>query len=75
MSFVDVRELHLKDQFDGPDAVWELEVARFPAVVTVDAHGRSLHDIVRDVSTRRTARAIYGQAPGSSFARSPKWEV
>lgn len=44
---------HFKDEFDSRDAMWELEVSGFPAVVTVDAHGRSLPDIVRDVSSRR----------------------
>ncbi len=49
----EVRENYLRNQFDGPDAVWELEVEDFPAVVTIDAHGRNLLDIVKDVSSRR----------------------
>ena len=49
----EVREVHLTDQFSGADAVWELAFENFPAVVTIDAWGRSLHDIVRDVSQRR----------------------
>lgn len=48
-----VRDVHLTDKFSGPEAIWELEVENFPAVVTMDAFGRSLHDIVRDVSHRR----------------------
>jgi fumarate hydratase class I len=31
-------------EFGSPEAIWELEVENFPAVVTIDAHGRSLHE-------------------------------
>jgi fumarate hydratase subunit beta len=41
-----VRNVYLKDEFGSPEAIWELEVENFPAVVTIDAHGNSLH---RDV--------------------------
>jgi fumarate hydratase class I len=37
-------------QFGSPEAVWELRIKDFPAVVTMDAHGRSLHQEVSDVS-------------------------
>jgi fumarate hydratase class I len=37
-------------QFGSPEAVWQLRVKDFPAVVTMDAHGRSLHQEVADVS-------------------------
>ena len=30
-------------KFGAPEAVWELEVENFPAVVTRDAHGHSFH--------------------------------
>jgi tartrate/fumarate subfamily iron-sulfur-dependent hydro-lyase beta chain len=39
-------------QFGSPEAVWQLRVKDFPAVVTMDAHGRSLHQEVADVSKR-----------------------
>lgn len=48
-----VKNVHYKDSPDAREACWELEVSDFPAIVTVDSHGRSLPDIVRDVSTRR----------------------
>jgi tartrate/fumarate subfamily iron-sulfur-dependent hydro-lyase beta chain len=38
------------EQFGSPEAVWELEVRNFPAVVTIDAHGNSLHRVVQDRS-------------------------
>ena len=31
------------DQFGSPEAIWQLKVERFPVVVTIDAHGNSLH--------------------------------
>ncbi len=41
-----VRHVYFQEKFGSPEAIWELEVADFPAVVTIDAHGNSLH---RDV--------------------------
>jgi fumarate hydratase class I len=38
--------------FGIPEAMWHLRVKNFPAVVTMDAHGRSLHEDVRDASTK-----------------------
>ena len=32
-----------KLEFGIPEAIWELEVKDFPAVVTIDSNGRSLH--------------------------------
>ncbi len=36
-----------KLDFGVPEAIWVIEVKDFPAVVTMDAHGTSLHDSVR----------------------------
>jgi fumarate hydratase class I len=44
-----VENVHLK-HFGSPEAVWELKVKDFPAVVTMDCHGRSLHQEVADAS-------------------------
>jgi fumarate hydratase class I len=38
-----VLQVHFLEKFGSPEAIWELEVENFPAVVTMDAHGRSLH--------------------------------
>lgn len=38
-----VRNVYMMEKFGAPEAIWELEVERFPAVVTMDAHGNSLH--------------------------------
>jgi len=48
-----VPRVFLKEKFGSPEAVWEMEVANFPAVVTMDAHGRSLHAEVSDDSKQR----------------------
>jgi fumarate hydratase class I len=45
-----VEGVHLKEKFGSPEAVWVLRVKDFPAVVTMDAHGRSLHQEVADTS-------------------------
>ena len=46
----DVPSVHLKEKFGSPEAAWEMRVKDFPAVVTMDAHGRSLHQEVADAS-------------------------
>ncbi|GLG01779.1 fumarate hydratase class I [Alicyclobacillus hesperidum subsp. aegles] len=38
------------EQFGVPEAMWHLEVEGFPAIVTMDAHGNSLHKDVADES-------------------------
>ena len=30
-------------EFGTPEAMWHLDVRDFPAIVTMDAHGNSLH--------------------------------
>jgi fumarate hydratase class I len=37
-------------EFGTPEAMWHLEVRDFPAIVTMDAHGNSLHQEVEDES-------------------------
>lgn len=38
-----VRNVYMLEKFGSPEAIWELEVEDFPAVVTMDSHGGSLH--------------------------------
>lgn len=47
-----VRGVHLLE-FGTPEAMWELEVEDFPAVVTMDSHGHSLHQHVADASAEK----------------------
>jgi fumarate hydratase subunit beta len=52
-----VRNVYFKDEFGSPEAIWELEVVDFPAVVTIDAHGNSLHkDVFEQSKAALTAR-------------------
>jgi len=37
-------------EFGTPEAMWHLDVCDFPAIVTMDAHGSSLHKEVEDAS-------------------------
>jgi len=37
-------------EFGTPEAMWHLEVRDFPAIVTMDAHGNSLHKEVEEQS-------------------------
>jgi fumarate hydratase subunit beta len=47
-----------KLDFGVPEAMWVIEVSDLPAVVTMDAHSRSLHQEVEDKSRRELARLI-----------------
>lgn len=53
-----VRNVYLMEQFGSPEAIWELEVERFPAVVTMDAHGQSLHRDVFAASQAELAKHL-----------------
>ena len=44
---------HKVDEFGAPEGLWLLGVRDFPTVVTMDAHGRSLHDEVEATSGRQ----------------------
>lgn len=39
-----------KLDFGVPEAIWVIEVKDFPVVVTMDSHGNSLHDVIRQKS-------------------------
>lgn len=40
-------------EFGTPEAMWHLDVTDFPAIVTMDAHGNSLHKDVEEASGAR----------------------
>jgi fumarate hydratase class I len=42
-------------EFGTPEAMWHLTVNDFPAIVTMDSHGRSLHQDVEEESGRELA--------------------
>ncbi len=53
-----VRNVYFFEKFGAPEAIWELEVENFPAVVTMDSHGRSLHKEVFDASQAELAKRV-----------------
>jgi fumarate hydratase class I len=53
-----VRGVYFLEEFGSPEAIWEFEVERFPAVVTMDAHGHSLHAQVFAASQAALARRL-----------------
>jgi len=40
-------------EFGTPEAMWQLTVKDFPAILTMDAHGNSLHKDVEQESGER----------------------
>jgi len=50
--------VHGYDRFGAPEAVWELLVQDFPAMVTMDSHGNSLHADVARRSQQRLAELL-----------------
>lgn len=53
---VDVWKL---EEFGVPEAMWLLEVENFPAIVTMDAHGRSLHNDIAKKSGSALKKLIW----------------
>src|SRR5882724_8898753 len=53
-----VRGVYMMEQFGAPEAIWEFEVERFPAVVTMDANGGSLHREVFASSQAELAKRL-----------------
>jgi fumarate hydratase class I len=53
-----VRNVYFLKEFGSPEAIWELEVADFPAVVTMDSHGNSLHKEVFAHSQAELAKRL-----------------
>jgi fumarate hydratase class I len=54
-SIQEVLDVHLID-FGIPEAMWHLRVNNFPAIVTMDAHGNSLHADVEKVTADELER-------------------
>ena len=53
-----VRNVYFAAEFGAPEAIWELEIADFPAVVTIDAHGNSLHKTIFAASRAELAKRL-----------------
>ena len=53
-----VRGVYFLERFGAPEAIWEFEVERFPAVVTMDSHGNSLHREIFAASQAELAKRL-----------------
>ena len=53
-----VRNVYFLAEFGSPEAIWELEIVDVPAVVTIDAHGHSLHKEIVAASSAELAKRL-----------------
>ena len=53
-----VPNVYFMERFGAPEAIWEFEVVNFPAVVTMDSHGHSLHKEVFAASQAALAKYV-----------------
>jgi fumarate hydratase class I len=53
-----VPNVYFMDEFGAPEAIWEFEVVRFPVIVTMDAHGNSLHKEIFAASQAELAKCV-----------------
>lgn len=54
----EVLTVYKKDEFGVPEAFWVIQVENLPLVVTMDSHGRSIHEEVRTVSEERLRQLL-----------------
>ncbi len=53
-----VPSVYFMQEFGAPEAIWEFQVVNFPAIVTIDAHGNSLHKEVLAASQEALANLL-----------------
>jgi len=53
-----VPNVYFMEKFGAPEAIWEFQVVGFPAVVTIDAAGNSLHKEVLAASQAELAKHV-----------------
>jgi fumarate hydratase class I len=63
-AMVEVLNVFKKEEFGLPEAFWKIRFHRFPGIVTMDAHGRSLHEELGKVFDERLAKLLYGESGG-----------
>lgn len=49
------------EEFGVPEAMWLLEIEDFPAIVTMDAHGNSLHAVIENISSEHLSKLLHGE--------------
>jgi len=53
-----VPNVYMAEEFGAPEAIWEFQVVSFPAIVTIDAHGNSLHKSIQAASEAELAKYV-----------------
>jgi fumarate hydratase subunit beta len=57
-SVKEVLAVHKQDELGVPEAFWVIRVEGFPAVVTMDSHGQSLHETMQAASAQKLAELM-----------------
>jgi fumarate hydratase subunit beta len=60
-SIVEVLDVYKLEEFGVPEAMWVIRVEDFPAVVTMDAHRKSVHDEIAKLSRKNYERLVAGE--------------
>ena len=55
-----VENVYFLEEFGSPEAIWHFLVERFPVVITMDAHGNSLHRDVEQASQAKLQELLRG---------------
>ena len=55
-----VHDVYMLEELGVPEAFWHIEVKDFPAVVTMDSHGGSLHKSIKAKSDEVAKKLIFG---------------
>jgi fumarate hydratase class I len=55
-----VEDVYFLEKFGSPEAIWQVAVERFPVVITMDAHGNSLHEDVGEASQKKLQELLAG---------------
>lgn len=63
-AMVEVLDVFKKEEFGLPEAFWKIRLDRFPGIVTMDAHGRSLHEELGKAFDERLAKLLRGESGG-----------
>ena len=54
-----VERVFMLEEFGVPEALWVIQVMRFPVMVTMDTHGSSLHDEVEEHSRSQFEQLLH----------------
>ena len=57
-AMVEVLDVFKKEEFGLPEAFWKVRLEKFPGIVTMDAHGRSLHAELEKTFDERLAALL-----------------